>query len=146
MSLKTYIGNFLGLAIAPGGSYQCQFSIVCPGREILLKSVLWQHLIINTTTGQRVPDEQLNDLTSEFKIGSSVPSGVVGLDFNSVAPPAPSTADRMIALFKSGQYYFNDISINNEILINNAYVNSSAANAYDIYIGVTIEIEEKIIY
>lgn len=139
---QTYCGNFLAAAIVPGAAHICSFAIISANRKLILKSVTWQNLITNLTTGLRVSDDNLTEIVQELSIGTSVIAGVVGLDYNSLAPPAPLTTDRRIYLYVPGQFFYNDIEFRNEIIFNNNYTNLSAANTYRIIISITVEIED----
>ena len=122
------------------------FSIEAAGRKIYIKSVVWQLLTFNATTGLNVPIEQLTELTCNLSFGGTVPAEAIGNDFKAIAPPAPSIANRELTLYRPGQYFFSDFSIPNAINIYNYFTNHSAANTYNIYSAVTVETDEQIIY
>jgi len=142
---KTYIGNFVS-QVVPGAVMAPVFAIEAANRKIYLKSILWQHLFFNVTTGQKVTEEQLIELTAALSLGGAMPADAIGLDFITVALPGPSVGNREMTFYKSGQYYFNDLSIPNRINIYNTYENFSGVNTYNIYSSVTIETDEKIVY
>lgn len=137
---QVYNGNW-NFNIAAGGSQQATFKIVNANRELVLREILFQIIIVNNTTGLVVPEISQTDLFYYVAFGTSLPAGVVGQSFEPVTPPAPLINDRRIFLFKANQYFFNDIQFSNEIQFNFDVTNYSAATIYNMFASIDAEVE-----
>ena len=138
---KTYSGQFGPILLAGGAGGNTDFRLINNGRNNLLKSVIWQAILVNDLTGDIMPVDNNTDVDISINIFQLTTSENVAFPFDSVTPPAPASA-QSIALYKPGQYFFNDMLFSNGIYFSLAYANL-VAHAHQLTFAVTVEIEEK---
>lgn len=144
--LKTYIGNFEAMALAPGTSQLPALRILNTARSCLIKSIIWSAFIWNLTTNEQMSFSQNLAVSSELHVFFGYPAPqLLGEPFLSVLPPAPQNA-RTLNFYRPGSWRFEGIFFNQNLEVANYFTSLDLVNTYQISSCIIIEIEEIDIY
>lgn len=143
MIKKTYIGDLI-INLTPAASALSPiWHISLPARQFNLKSIFWTYNIFNVTGSLYVPVENNGVIQSQLHIyPESGMMGSVGYAFKPGIAPNPSLIDTSLALMKTGQYFFNDLFFQNDLIFLQSYISIDMVNSYNLHINLTSEIEE----
>jgi len=141
--IKTFIGNAV-ITLTPAAPAQIPtWSIQNPNRKFFLKSIFWSLRIQDTTNLQYVPYEMSQMVSFQLRCAQLAGINLVlGYDFTPAVAPNPSLANRQLIIDRPGQYFYQDILFQNDLLFYASFVSLDVANTYVIDYNLTVEIKE----
>lgn len=110
-------------------------------RRMFLSCVTFNYQLFNQTTLTLLPNEQNNIMIAELTLGTPVLTQPFCNIVEPIGLPIPVAA-RDIFLWEPGQYFYNNIKFDNEVLITLNFANQDGANTYRVRCHILIETEE----
>lgn len=132
--------------IAPGLFSNYDFNIAANNRELKIRSITFDWMLINNTTGKVVSFEQNVDVNLRIEIGSTVSGDNFSASYNQTAGMPFTYKGNMIVLSRPGQWQFNSFTVFNILPFRLRITNTSAANTMMSFVSLITEVEEKIIW
>lgn len=107
-------------------------------RRIMVKSILWDVQLFNTTTNLNTPLFLNTDVSYSLTLGT-IPATSWAHILAAQAPPPPTNTGTEIILFNPGQYFYDNLRFDNTLAVAFAFQNSSAVNNYTFCLHLHIE-------
>lgn len=141
MSNKVYTATWEETVNA-GITYESNFNIDSPGKEIKIKSIALTWRIEEIATGILIPTDTTTDQRLYLMVGQA--NKKIASDFVYITGIPLYKAD-IIRIFKPMQYFFDSFFITNNLLFRLQINNLSAAQKKHI-VSLIVETEEKQMY